>query len=171
MAMRLAHADVVPLRYGTYARDVEVDLDALRREAIRRARTEAGPGSGTKPPIRPDFSEVIQALEELGAAGLAADRAADAALKSGDAGAIGRVNEALTSVEPAFLDARGLPNRPWFRHLLIAPGLTTGYAPWPFPALQEAVENRDADLFATEAKRIAAAIRAAADRLRAVGAR
>jgi len=79
-----------------------------------------------------------------------------------------RINDALASVESAFLDAKGLPNRPWFRHVLIAPGLTTGYAPWPFPALQEAVEAKDADMFAREAQRVVAAIRSGAARMRAV---
>jgi N-acetylated-alpha-linked acidic dipeptidase len=41
MAMRLANADVVPLRFSTYARDIQVDLDNLRRDAIRRARPPA----------------------------------------------------------------------------------------------------------------------------------
>jgi N-acetylated-alpha-linked acidic dipeptidase len=69
-------------------------------------------------------------------------------------------------VERAFLDAKGLPNRPWFRHMLIAPGLTTGYAPWPFPALQQAVEEKDGTLAASETKRVVAAITAAASRAR-----
>ncbi len=104
----------------------------MRRDAIRRARTSS---EGQKPAITPDFSEILAALKELASAGEAADRAADAAAKSGDAAAISRVNDTLTQVERAFLDPKGLPNRPWFRHMLIAPGLTTGYAPWPFPAL------------------------------------
>ena len=118
--------------------------------------------------MTPDFSEVLTALDELRAAGEAADRAAAAALEKGDTAAMRRINEALTSVEAAFLDPAGLPNRPWFRHMLIGPGLTTGYAPWPFPALQEAVENKDAAMFDREVTRVVAAIRAGAERLRAV---
>jgi N-acetylated-alpha-linked acidic dipeptidase len=171
MAMRLASADIVPLRYATYARDLQVDLDNLRRDAIRRARTQPAPGSGTKPSIAPDFSQVVKALDELRAAGEAADRGADAAMTSGDAVAVRRINEALTSVEQAFLDLKGLPNRPWFRHMLIGPGLTTGYAPWPFPALQEAVENKDAAMFASEVERVVAALKAGAERLRAIDTR
>jgi N-acetylated-alpha-linked acidic dipeptidase len=164
MAMRLANADVLPIRYSTYARDIQVDLDNLRRDAIRRARTPPAPGG--KPAATPDVGEILAALREFDAAGGSADRAADAAMAKGDAAALRRVNDLLMQTERAFLDAKGLPNRPWFRHLLIGPGLTTGYAPWPFPALQEAVENRDASMAATEAKRIAAAIAAAARQLR-----
>jgi N-acetylated-alpha-linked acidic dipeptidase len=166
MAMRLAGADVVPLRYSTYATDLQLDLDTMRRDAIRRARSVTDGSSGQKPPITPDFSDILTALQELRAAGSAADRTADAAVQSGDAAAIRRINEALIQVERAFLDPAGLPKRPWFRHMLIAPGLTTGYAPWPFPALQQAIEERDGAMFATESKRVVAALRAGADRLR-----
>ena len=38
------------------------------------------------------------------------------------------VNDALTRVERAFLLPDGLPGRPWFKHAIYAPGLTTGYA-------------------------------------------
>jgi N-acetylated-alpha-linked acidic dipeptidase len=159
MAMRLANADVLPLRYSTYARDNQADLDTRRRDAIRRSRTPAT-GNGT-PPIAPAFGELLQSLDVLRAAGESADRAADAAL-AGDANAMRRINEQLMQVERAFLDAKGLPGRPWFRHLLIGPGLTTGYAPWPFPALQQAIEERDANMFSTEAARVVRALRAGA---------
>nr|MBA2304454.1 aminopeptidase [Acidobacteriota bacterium] len=166
MAMRLASADIVPLRYSTYARDLQVDLDTMRRDAIRRTRTQVAAGSNAKPSITPDFAPIVAALEELRVAGEAADRAADAAMKGGDAAAMRRLNEVLISVESAFLDTKGLPNRPWFRHMLIGPGLTTGYAPWPFPALQQALEEKDTALFAAESKRVVAAIRAGTERLR-----
>lgn len=167
MAMRLARADVVPLRFTSYAVTLREDLDAMRRDAVRRARGPVDTSAGQKGAIRPDFSEIVSALAELAAAGEAADRAADASAQSGDAVAVTRINEALIQVERAFLHADGLPKRPWFRHMLIAPGLTTGYAPWPFPALQQAIEERDPALFASEARRVVAAIRAGTARLRA----
>ncbi len=168
MAMRLANADVVPLRYATYARDLQLDMDNLRRDVIRRSRAPVAEGSDAKPSITPDFAPIQAGLEALRVAGDAADRAADAAVKSGDAAAIRRVNEVLSSVERALLDPKGLPGRPWFRHMLIGPGLTTGYAPWPFPALQEAMDNKDAAMFAAEAGRVVAALAAATERLRSL---
>ncbi|CAN5739156.1 transferrin receptor-like dimerization domain-containing protein [soil metagenome] len=174
IALRLADADVVPLRHSTYARDLQIDLDNMRRDVIRRARSTSAtpaPDATAKPGFTADFAPTLAALDDLRIAGEAADRAADAALTSGDASALRRVNEALMSVESAFLDAKGLAGRPWFRHMLIGPGLTTGYAPWPFPALQEAVEKKDAAMFATESARVVAAIKAGAERLRAVNRR
>jgi N-acetylated-alpha-linked acidic dipeptidase len=164
MAMRLANADVLPMRFGTYARDLQIDLDTLRRDAIRRARTPAS--DGAKPAIAADAGAVLKALDEFRAAGESLDRAADAALSSGDTAQMRRVNDVMTQAERAFLDAKGLPNRPWFRHLLIAPGLTTGYAAWPFPALQQAVEEKDAAMWATESQRIVSVIARAAAALR-----
>jgi N-acetylated-alpha-linked acidic dipeptidase len=168
MAMRLASADVVPLRFSTYARDLQVDLDNLRRDVIRRARTPAA--ADAKPAIAGDFAAVLSALQEFSAAGASVDRATDAALAGGDAAAMRRVSETLMQIERAFLDPKGLPNRPWFRHMLIAPGLTTGYAPWPFPALQEAVEKRDAAMWTTEVKRVVAALDAGTASARAATA-
>ena len=72
------------------------------------------------------------------------------------------MSEALARVERAFLNPQGLPGRPWFKHQLLGPGLTTGYAPWPFPALREAVEKKDAAMFSAESARIVAAIDAGA---------
>jgi N-acetylated-alpha-linked acidic dipeptidase len=169
IGMRLASADIVPLRYSTYARDLQVDLDNMRREVIRRARSQSESDAAAKPAFTADFTPVLSALDELRAAGEAADRAADAAIKSGDAAGLKRINDALTSVEAAFLDAKGLPNRPWFRHMLIGPGLTTGYAPWPFPALQEALEAKDSAMFAREVARVVAALKAGTARLQATG--
>ena len=111
----------------------------------------------------------MQGLDE---AGKAADAAADALLAKGDAAAFAKMSEALTQVERAFLNNGGLPGRPWFRHQLVGPGLTTGYAPWPFPALREAVEKKDKAMFDTEAKKVVAALDQGAARLRAAaGAR
>jgi N-acetylated-alpha-linked acidic dipeptidase len=71
-----------------------------------------------------------------------------------DSAAASDLNEAIMLLERSFLSADGLPERSWFRHLLFAPGLTTGYASWPFPELAEAVETKDPELFAHGAERV-----------------
>lgn len=166
LAMRLSAADVVPLRFSSYAPSLRVDLDNLRRNAIRKSRA---PEAASKPGrLQADFSPVIQALEEFGAAGVAADKAVDAALSVGrvPAGLTG----ALAAVERAFINDAGLPKRPWFKHVIFAPGTTTGYAPWPFPGLTQAVEDGDSALFAAERDRVVAALRLGTERLRAAAA-
>ena len=160
LAMRVASADVAPLRFSDYGRGLSDDLNEIRTDVAKRART-AGANA-----FRPDFSPIITAIAELDAAGKAADAAADRVIASGDAAAEARMSEALTQVERAFLNPQGLPGRPWFKHELIGPGLTTGYAPWPFPSLREAVEKKDAAMFDVEAKKIVAAINAGTAKLK-----
>lgn len=164
LTMRIASADIAPLRFGGYARALGDDLDEIRVDVAKRART-AGANAFT-----PDFSAIVKAIVELDAAGKAADANADRILAAGDAGAATRMSAALTQVERAFLNPAGLPGRPWFKHQLIGPGLTTGYAPWPFPALREAVENRNGNMFDAEAKKVIEAIDAGTKALKAAAA-
>jgi N-acetylated-alpha-linked acidic dipeptidase len=49
-------------------------------------------------------------------------------------------------VERAFLIEGGLPGRPFFRHAIYAPGLTTGYASWPLPGVRQAIEETHQEL-------------------------
>ena len=44
--------------------------------------------------------------------------------------------------EQKFLRAEGLPRRPWFRHVLHAPGFYTGYGVKTLPGVREAIEQR-----------------------------
>ncbi len=162
LAMRLASADALPFRFSGYARSLRTDLDVLRRDVIRKNRAP----SAESPAVEMDFGPVLEALASFEAAGSAADKAMDAALAAGRVPAA--MNEALSQVERGFLDPAGLPQRPWFRHLLFAPGTTTGYAAWPFPGLAQAVESRDSALFDVERNRVIAALGRATERLNAI---
>jgi N-acetylated-alpha-linked acidic dipeptidase len=164
LAFRTATADIAPLRFSNYGPAMKEDMDEIRSDLTRRART-----AGTTP-FAPDFSALLKAVSGLDAAGHAADAAADALLARGDAAAFSRMSDALSQVERAFLNQEGLPGRPWFKHQLIGPGLTTGYAPWPMPALREAVEKKDLAMFNAEAKKVVAALDAGAAKLRAAAA-
>jgi N-acetylated-alpha-linked acidic dipeptidase len=41
------------------------------------------------------------------------------------------------------LAPEGLPGRPWFRHVIFAPGEYTGYAAVVIPGVNEAIDARD----------------------------
>ena len=45
-------------------------------------------------------------------------------------------------MEQTLLDAKGLPGRPWYQHLVYAPGLYTGYGVKTLPGVREAIEER-----------------------------
>ena len=38
--------------------------------------------------------------------------------------------------------AAGLPDRPWYRHVIYAPGLYTGYGVKTIPGVREAIEQK-----------------------------
>lgn len=45
-----------------------------------------------------------------------------------------------------FLSTKGLPERPFFRNLLVAPGMNTGYTPIVFPGVTQALLDSNATL-------------------------
>lgn len=54
-----------------------------------------------------------------------------------------QVNAKYRGLERRFLYADGLDGRPWFKHVVFAPGLWTGYSGATFPGLVESIERRD----------------------------
>jgi N-acetylated-alpha-linked acidic dipeptidase len=44
--------------------------------------------------------------------------------------------------ERRLIDAAGLPGRPWYRHMIYAPGLYTGYDVKTIPGVREAIEQK-----------------------------
>jgi N-acetylated-alpha-linked acidic dipeptidase len=73
------------------------------------------------------------------------------------------VNHQIAQTERALTDTAGLPNRPWYQHLIYAPGFYTGYGVKTLPGIREAVEQRRP----VEAQAQAARVAAALDRLAA----
>ena len=56
---------------------------------------------------------------------------------------IAQINKLLYQLERTLTDEAGLPLRPWFKHLVYAPGLNTGYAAVVFPGIRDAIERGD----------------------------
>jgi len=52
------------------------------------------------------------------------------------------LNETLYKTERALTSDQGLPRRPWYRHLLYAPGFYTGYGVKTIPGVREAIEEK-----------------------------
>jgi N-acetylated-alpha-linked acidic dipeptidase len=73
-----------------------------------------------------------------------------------------RVNGMLRDTERTLTAPDGLPKRPWYRHLLYAPGLYTGYGVKTMPAAREAIEQREWTEAEREMARIAQALTRAA---------
>lgn len=73
-----------------------------------------------------------------------------------------KVNLAYKHFERCFLYDKGLDGRSWFKHVVFAPGLWTGYAGATFPGLVEAVGSGDVENVERWSKIIETRINAAA---------
>ncbi|HUD12009.1 MAG TPA: M28 family metallopeptidase [Terracidiphilus sp.] len=125
-ALRMADADVLPYDYVTYAHSIESYIAAARRKAF-----DAGLSSL-------DFAAADAAAVRFVAA---AQRAHN--LQTAASGDLGKLNLALRQTETDLVSDAGLPNRPWFRHTIYAPGEFTGYASVVIPGVNEAIDAKD----------------------------
>jgi N-acetylated-alpha-linked acidic dipeptidase len=76
------------------------------------------------------------------------------------------LNQLLVGTERAFLLPHGLPNRPWYRHAIYAPGVYTGYAAVVVPGVNEAVEAGDRQRTGQELMELTDSVNVAAKMLR-----
>jgi N-acetylated-alpha-linked acidic dipeptidase len=53
-----------------------------------------------------------------------------------------QLNALMGKMEQSLTSAAGLPARPWFRHMIYAPGMLTGYGVKTVPGVREAIEGR-----------------------------
>src|SRR5262249_27090140 len=66
---------------------------------------------------------------------------AQKALRASPPDIIKAVNARLMQSERELTDQGGLPGRPWYRHLLYAPGVETGYGAKTMPGAREGIEQ------------------------------
>ena len=162
LVLRAANADVVPLAFGNLADTVGGEVDELKKllETMRKSsdtlnrlvdqRAYALAADPTIPSVAPDKEDAVPAIDlgplEAAVARLKASAKAydDAAAMAGPLKAPQRaaLNALLQGAEQGLTDARGLPGRPWYRHLIYAPGLLTGYGAKTLPGVREAIEGR-----------------------------
>jgi N-acetylated-alpha-linked acidic dipeptidase len=167
IAMRAAGAEVVPLKFVPYGEALHEYVDDLRRIVARKGRTAETDAS--KPALALDgLPRLISAIRAFDAQATALDAATDALAKRDGVpqANLAKVNDALTKVERSFLIAKGLPGRPWFKHAVYAPGLTTGYAAWTLPGVRQAVIENDPEMLAAQLPTLADRVEAATAALR-----
>ena len=132
-AMRMADADVLPFDYVAYAREISAYIDAAKRKA-----SDSDIGSL-------DFAPAEAAASRFAVAALRVHT-----LQSAPSGDLASLNLALRQTETALLSDSGLPDRPWYRHTIYAPGMHTGYAAVVIPGVNEAIDARDSNLAAQQ---------------------
>ena len=147
-ALRMADADVLPYDYEAYARAIGAFLDFAQSKA-----NDAGLGSL-------DFT-LARSADSRFASAAARVRALQLAPPVNPA----QLDAALRTVESDLLAPAGLPGRPWYRHLIFAPGIFTGYAPVVLPGVNEAIDAHDPKLAQEQLSELAGALNRAAQTL------
>ena len=189
VVLRMADAGVLPMQFGSFAETVGEYVEELHKlaEDKRKSAEElaklldqnafglaADPTRAVGPPARapevPFFE--LAPLDNAAARLQKSAKAYDELYAKVAAGALKLsakqktdLNDLLRGMEQTLTDARGLPGRDWYRHLVYAPGTLTGYGAKTLPGVREGIEQNRFD----EANRYipitAAALNAYGDRL------
>lgn len=180
-ALRLAEADLLPLRFGNFTSHVKSYLDEIESMADEQRASTAHKNrlieanaydlaaDPTETWVAPkpvadvpyfNFAPVQNALSRLETAAKTYDEAAAVAVAAGtlDPETLERVNRLLISTERRLMSEGGLPSRPWFRHNIYAPGFYTGYGVKTLPGIREAIEQRQYELVDPQMMEIGAAL-------------
>jgi N-acetylated-alpha-linked acidic dipeptidase len=165
--VRLADADLLPFEFVNFADTVQTYLKELKtlsqktQDDIRERNREIEEGvfKATNDPKRPlippavevvpphlNFAPLENATDLLVRSAAEYRKALDQVNANGGAAlasaSLAEVNKMLMESERKLTNADGLPNRPWFKHQLYAPGYYTGYAAKTVPAVREAIEQK-----------------------------
>jgi N-acetylated-alpha-linked acidic dipeptidase len=179
--IRLADADVLPFQFinfadtvQTYVKDLQ-DLLKRRQDEIKERNRQLDDGvlAAIRDPRHPDvmpakkevppalnFAPLDNAVSALTDSAKRYQRALDAARSrlAGNGDVIVAVNAKLRRSEQQLIDAAGLPNREWYRHLIYAPGFYTGYGVKTIPGVRENIEQDHYKEAEAEVVRAAAAL-------------
>jgi N-acetylated-alpha-linked acidic dipeptidase len=157
--IRLADAGLLPFQFGDFADTVRIYLDELKKlDADQRAQIDernreieegvfiaaADPRltliPPPKDPIPPhlNFAPLDDGIDALARSAQKYDTARTKASPYN----IQAVNAKLIESERRLTDSVGLPGRPWFRHMIYAPGFYTGYGVKTIPGVREAIEQK-----------------------------
>lgn len=165
---KLAETPVLPMNITdysialkSYVAQVAAKLDPSKNEDLQAARFRPTPSasrmSGDLASLTRIFKLLERAVSNLHREALNFDAyAASLAEKAGEDIPwwkwlsklklyydIRKVNTKIKYFERNFLYEAGLDGRSWFKHVVFAPGLWTGYAGAVFPGLVEAIDEKD----------------------------
>ncbi|HWG11152.1 MAG TPA: transferrin receptor-like dimerization domain-containing protein [Rhodanobacteraceae bacterium] len=195
IVLRTADADVVPMRFGDfsdtldrYVAQLHKLVDDTRKATIDQHKLldmhayalDSDPTRPVGPPQRDsdvpaiDLAPLDQSAKRLRQSAQAYE-AAYAKFSAGgfklSAGELREVNDRMARMEQALTDSDGLPGREWFKHMIYAPGMLTGYGVKTVPGVREAIEGRrwaEADRYAVITAKVLDDYRAQLDKLTAM---
>ena len=166
-----AHPDLVhntwvhrqrPVEYAV-ARERRVEVIEVQRKRVARWNILAAPREAPKQAVPPflNFAPLDNALSTLDRSAQRYSKAIHAFARKND-GSNGKklaaLNARLVQTERRLTSSAGLPRRPWFKHLIYAPGFYTGYGAKTLPGIREGIEEKRYEEAETEISRVAQAL-------------
>ena len=164
--MRIADSDLLPYEYSAQAEAIgkyETDLEKLLKDkqdefTERNLELQEGVFTATSDPhktyvpppaeIVPPFMNFAPMKNSIELLKKSADDYSKALAKFKSSGAVisqqslDAVNADLIGVSRLFLNEKGLPERPWFKNQIYAPGAYTGYGAKPVAAVREYMDEK-----------------------------
>jgi N-acetylated-alpha-linked acidic dipeptidase len=163
ITMRLANADALPFDFNSfyktlndYAADVKTLLDNQRAETETQnkmiqenlfAEAKDPKKKYASPEVKQavpflNFSELDNSLAQLRTSAEEFQKVyANATTLPVEK--LNQLNLLLYKAERSLIDTDGLPRRPWYKHMIYAPGFYTGYGVKTLPGIREAIEQRN----------------------------
>jgi len=166
--LRLAEAEILPFDYEAYGNQILEYVDEIEQQA-RKASAEKAKAI--------DFAGLKAAAQVFAKAG-ANLRATGEMLLGGASGpsrpqaiesTLAGINHRLIAAERDLIEPAGLPDRPWYRHVIYAPGLYTGYGVKTIPGVREAIDAANFTRAAEQAQVVIRALQRAARTLSGEG--
>ena len=150
MAFHLANTDILPIYMTPQAVQINRDVAALKKAIEERFGTNERIISISH--LETAAQNLLEAAETIDTERSFYEQQASSeqyyGLSSLAAG-VADLNRRLAFAERQFLGP-GLPKRPWFRHILQAPGFFLGYGSQAFPGIAQAIYDDDVELAQSE---------------------
>lgn len=179
--MRLADAEILPFDFTDQVDTIKkytTELEKLltdKQNEIRERNLELEQGvfkatlDPRHPKVAPPHEDVppFMNFAPMENAAQALSRAAERYRKAleeaqpkltPDNNSLPNLNKTLLQTERALTNPDGLPRRPWYKHLLYAPGIYTGYGVKTVPGVREGIEQKRYAEAEEEVTRVAKAI-------------
>ena len=178
--MRLADADLLPFEFTDladtihlYQKQLKKLADDTRGQLIERnAEIEEGLFAATDDPLHPqvapphadvppflNFAPLDNAADTLTHSAERYQAALKKAWPGGlSAAALADLNQKLKESERRLTSPQGLLRRPWYKHMIYAPGVYSGYGVKTLPGVREAIEEKHWAEADSEIARVAAVL-------------
>lgn len=175
--IRLADADLLPFEFTDFADNIRLYLKELkkladdeREEALERNKEiDEGLFSAIDDPHHPkvappredvpphlNFAPMDNAADELAGSAQRYQTALSKAWGAGlTAATLQDLNQGLMESERRLTTQEGLLRRPWYKHMIYAPGVYSGYSAKTIPGVREAIEQKHWDEANAEIERVA----------------